>query len=146
MNCDWVSVFYSLYDHVMHFILFLLVNNWGCQENPFHAESWFCVLLPVNLFTCPMFETGVFWAVDFSSLLPPLSKLKHVVGIKFRINICLHKSIKWMRLKKNNKKKNKHDKNLLVLFLICFWCAQNYSILLCFTQHPSLFLCIQLVK
>lgn len=128
MNCDWASVdFYSLYDHVMHCSCL-----WTTEAVRKTLSYWIMALCAVTSKPVCLSNVRNVRAVDFSSLLPLLSKLKHVVGNKFRINVCLHKSIKWMS-------KKKHDENLLVLFLICFCCAQNrllnYLILFSYVLH-----------
>ena len=53
----------------------LLLNNWAFRSCFFNTQAWHYHLL-VNLFTCGMFQMGVFWAFhDFPSLLSTLPQL-----------------------------------------------------------------------
>ena len=53
----------------------LFVNDWTIQGSSFYTQSWLH-LFPVSLFTCGMFQTGVWWAfLNFLSLFCHLSQL-----------------------------------------------------------------------
>ncbi len=87
-SLDCVSIFCSPHFRVRVRILFLssttsikIMGFWrggGLPENIwvfrgclFHTQSWHCHLLTLNLFTCWMLQTGVFWAFhhNFPNLL-----------------------------------------------------------------------------
>ena len=70
----------------MNLALFFLVDVWAFRRCPFHIQSCYYHLSPVNLFTCGMFQTGAFGAFhDIHGLLSlPSCQLwsKDFAGIK----------------------------------------------------------------
>lgn len=77
------EVLYTI-NKVLNLAPSVLVDDWALGGCPSQTQSWYCHMLPMDLFTCGMFQTGIF----LGSLLLPmwLTCLKHVVSIKFTIS------------------------------------------------------------
>ena len=90
------GVFLSAYGNILYPVM-CITKCWASSHpclwrtEPFRGyRSWCCHLLPVNLLTCWMFQTGYYRAFhNFPCLLliPP-----QLAGIKFRINKYIYKS------------------------------------------------------
>lgn len=47
----------------MNLTSFFLWNHRASGGCPFHTKWWYSQQLPVNLFTCGVFQTGVYWSI-----------------------------------------------------------------------------------